>query len=623
VGYDFGVKTHAPAEAPAAPPLRDRAEIPERFKWNLQHIFPDWDAWQQAYGELDRKIEAFAALKGSLSAGPDAVLAVFRLADEIGRLTYKVWYFASLWYDQDQRDNHINARRQQVQILFAKESQASSWFNPEILKLPLETLQQWMAARADLAVYRFVIEDLFRQQEHVLDDKGERLLSLASRFCSTPNDAYAALSTADVKHPVIRLASGDEVTLTYGQYRAILATNRNQADRALAFTALHRLYEASFNTYASLYNAVLQRDWFHAQARGYGSSLEAALHANNIPTEVVSNLIETTKAGTEPLRRYHRLRKRVLGLGTYHAYDATIPLVEFDGRYPYQEVLEWLPASVEPLGGVYQAQMREALSGDWIDVYENPGKKSGAYSAPVYGVHPYMLLNYNDTLDAVFTLAHEMGHSMHTLLSHAHQPFVYAGYTIFVAEVPSTLSEALFLDYMLARAADERERIVLLQHAIDGIVGTFYTQVLFADYELQAHRLVEEGRPVTAEALAEIYFGLLETYHGDALDYDDLSRVTWARIPHFYSTPYYVYQYATCFASSAQLMAQLTHAGAGREAVVERYLGLLRAGGSDYPMTLLKEAGVDLSRPETVRAVVDQLDGLVTRLERELATQNS
>ena len=269
--------------------------------------------------------------------------------------------------------------------------------------------------------------------------------------------------------------------------------------------------------------------------------------------------------------------------------------------------------------------MREALAGRWIDVYENPGKRSGAYSAPVYGVHPYMLLNYNDTLDAVFTLAHEMGHSMHTLLSNAHQPFVYSAYTIFVAEVPSTLSEALFLDYMLARATDERERIVLLQHAIDGIVGTFYTQVLFADYELQAHRLVEEGRPVTADgARARSTSTCCKTYHGDAIDYDELSRVTWARIPHFYSTPYYVYQYATCFASSAQLMKQLTTGSeAERAAAIDRYLTLLKSGGSDHPMTLLQRAGVDLSKPETVRAVVDQLDRLVTQLEEAIASSAS
>ena len=555
-------------------------------------------------------------MQGTLAQGGDRLLAALKLRDDIGQLEYKVWYYASLWHDQDQRDNQINAKRQQVQILFAKAAQAAAWFDPELLKIPLTTIQEWMAASPALALYRFALEDLYRQQEHVLDDKGEHLLSLSSRFSSSPNDAYAALSTADVKYPSVRLSQGGEVTLTYGQYRAILATNRNQADRAAAYQEFHKIYEASINTYASLYDAVLQRDLFFSQARGYASTLDAALHGNNIPTAVVENLIAATKAGTDPLRRYHRLRKQVLGLDTYHSYDTTIPLVDFDRKYPYEDVLEWLPASVAPLGPDYERQLRKILGGQCIDVYENPGKRSGAYSAPVYGVQPYMLLNYNDTLDAVFTLAHEMGHSMHTVLSHAHQPFVYAGYTIFVAEVPSTLSEALFLNYMLAHTSDERERIVLLQHAIDGIVSTFYTQVMFADFELQAHRLAERGQPVTGEVLADIYFDLLKSYHGDALDYDDRSRLTWARIPHFFSTPYYVYQYATCYASSAQIMKQLVGGSeASRAAAVDRYLALLKSGGSDHPMALLQRAGVDLSRPEPVRAVVDQLDALVTQLE--------
>jgi oligoendopeptidase F len=567
-----------PAEAPVAPALRERDEIPDRFKWDLTKIFSDWHAWQTAYDELDEKIAAFGRLQGTLVQGGAALLSAFALRDEIGQLEYKVWYFAALLYDQDQRDYQANGKRQQVQILFAKAAQASAWFDPELLAIPLETVQGWMQASPALAVYRFAIEDLYRQQEHVLDEKGERLLSLSSRFSSSPNDAYAALSTADVKHPTVTLPSGAEATLTYGRYRAILATNRNQADRAAAFHEFHKVYEASVNTYASLYNGVLQRDWFHAQARGYRSTLEAALHGNNIPIAVVENLIARAKAGTDPLRRYHRLRKRVLGLDTYHTYDTTIPLVEFDGTYQYNDVLGLLPESVALLGADYQRQMRDLLNGQCIDVYENPGKRSGAYSAPVYGCPPYMLLNYNDTLDAAFTLAHEMGHSMHTALSHRAQPFVYAGYTIFVAEVPSTLSEALFLDYMLARSADEHERIVLLQHAIDGIVGTFYAQVLFADYELQAHRLVEQGKPVTADVLSEVYFDLFQAYHGDALDYDEPGRITWARIPHFYSTPYYVYQYATCFASSAAIMRQLTSGSAQeRGEALMRYLTLLDA----------------------------------------------
>jgi oligoendopeptidase F len=609
-----------PADAAAATGLRERAEIADRYKWNLSSIFTSWDEWQHASEQLDRRIAEFAALQGTIAHGGGALLAALRLRDAIGQLEYKVWYFASLWYDQDQRDNAINARRQQVQILFAKAAQASAWFDPELLTIPLATVQQWMAAMDDLEVYRFALEDLYRQQAHVLDERGEHLLSLSSRLASSPYDAYASLSTADLKPPTVTLPGGATVTLTYGQYRALLATNRSEHDRRAAFQAFHETYRETVNTYAALYNGVLQRDWFYAQARGYRSTLEAALHGNNIPTAVVETLVEQAKAGAGPMRRYHRLRRQVLGLESYHMYDAAIPLVDLDEKYPYDEVLEWLPASVAVLGDAYGRRMRQVLAGQSIDVYENAGKKSGAYSAPVYGCPPFMLLNYNDTLDAVFTLAHEMGHSMHTLLAHARQPFVYAGYTIFVAEVPSTLSEALFLRFMLERTSDPRERIVLLQHAIDGIVGTFYTQVMFADFELQAHRLVEAGQPVTADVLGDIYFRLLEAYHGDAVDYDEQSRLTWSRIPHFFNTPYYVYQYATCYASSAQLLNQIdADRTAGKSDAVERYVNLLEAGGSDHPMELLKRAGVDLSRPEAVQAVVQQLDDLVTELERAIA----
>ena len=274
--------------------------------------------------------------------------------------------------------------------------------------------------------------------------------------------------------------------------------------------AHHEAFQKNQNTYAALYNGVLQRDWFHSQARGYKTMLDASLHGNNIPVSVVENLIATTRAGAEPLRRYERLRRKVLGVKEYHLYDGTIPLVEFDKSYPYHDVLDWIVESVAPLGAEYQARMRRAFAERWIDVYENKGKHSGAYSASVYGVHPYMLLNYNDTLDAVFTLAHEMGHSMHTMLSHETQPFVYAGYTIFVAEVPSTLSEAFLLRYMLDRADSAAERIVLLQHAIDEVTSTFYRQVLFATYELEAHRLVEAGQPITAEGLSDLYYGILK-----------------------------------------------------------------------------------------------------------------
>ena len=598
---------------------RRRDEIPERFKWNLADIFPSWEAWEGAYSQLEKGIEQYAALKDTLAGGAASLVRAFRQSEALGQLAYRVWYYPSLQYDQDQRDNAVNARRQRVQILFARWKQAESWFNPELLKIPLETVRRWMDESEPLRLYRFAIEDLYRQQEHVLDEPGEHLMSLSSRLASAPNDAYWALSTADATFPTVTLSDGESVTVSYGQYRAILATRREQSDRSLAFNALHETYKETLNTYASLYNGVCQRDLFQARARGYKTTLDAALHGDNIPTSVVENLIETTRAGVDPLRRYHRLRRKTLGVPSYHVYDFSIPLVTFDRKYRYEDVLDWIVTSVAPLGPEYQACMRQGFGGGWIDVYENEGKRSGAYSAPVYGTHPYMLMNYTDTLDDVFTLAHEMGHSMHTILSHETQPFIYSSYTIFVAEVPSTLSEALLLEYMLARSTDPVERIVLLQHAIDNIAGTFYTQVLFADYELRAHRLAEQDQPITAEILTETYTSLLKDYYGDALDLNDYTGMTWARIPHFFSSPYYVYQYATCFASAARLAREITQAdGSARAEMSERFLALLRAGGNDYPMEQLKKAGVDLSQPDTVLAVVDQLDDLVTRLEREL-----
>jgi oligoendopeptidase F len=606
-----------PTEAP--PRSRNRAEIDDAYKWDLADVFPDWGAWEAARALLERRIGEYAALKGTLAQGADRLLSAYRLNDALGQLAYGVYYYPALKYDEDQRDNTINARRQQVQALLARWQQATAWFSPELLAIPLATVRAWMEANADLALYRFAIEELYRQQEHVLDEQGERLMSLSARLSAASNEAYQALSTADAKFPDVTLSTGRSVTMSYGQYRATLATNRSQADRRQAFLAHYGTYHANLNTYATILHGTLERDWFHARARRYPTTLEAALHGNNIPRAVVDTLIAATRAGVAPLQRYHRLRRRALSLDRYCPYDFSIPIVDWDQRYAYGEVLEPIVESVAPLGPDYQARMRRGFQERWIDVYENDGKRSGAYSAAVYGVHPYMLLNWSDTLDDVFTLAHEMGHSMHTMLSQEHQPFVYSDYTIFVAEVPSTLSEALLLEHLLAGATRREERIVLLQHAIDNIASTFYAQVLFADFELSAHERVERDEPITAEVLNGLYQERFDAYYGTAVDMEPLTPITWSRIPHFYNSPYYVYQYATCFASAARLAKEITNGTeASRAEARGRYLGLLAAGGSDHPMTLLRNAGVDLSEPSTIRAVVDQLDSLVGRLEREV-----
>jgi len=600
--------------APARP--RDRAQIDDAHKWNLSDIYPDWDAWERARTGLDRRIADFAALKGTLTTGPTSLLAAFQLNDELGQLAYRVYFYPSLKYDEDQRDNKINARKQQVQALLARWQESASWFSPELLTIPLATVRGWMAENKDLDRYRFAIEEVYRQQEHVLNEQGERLLSLSARLSGSPSESYLSLSTADAKFPEITLSTGQKLTMSYGQYRAVLATNRHQDDRRQAFLAHYGTYGSNLNTYATLYHAVCQRDWFHARSRGYPTTLDAALHGNNIPRSVVDNLIATTRAGVEPLRRYHRLRRRALKLDRYCPYDFSIPIIEWNRRYSYDDVLAPIVDSVTQLGTEYQARMWRGFKERWIDVYENDGKRSGAYSASVYGVHPYMLMNWNDTLDDVFTLAHEMGHSMHTMLSHERQPFVYSDYTIFVAEVPSTLNEALLLEHLLARATDRDESIVLLQHAIDNITSTFYSQVLFADFEQAVHMRVEQEEPVTAEVLNQLYKERFDAYYGDAVDTEPLTPITWARIPHFFNSPYYVYQYATCFASAAKLAGEIREGSdAARRDARERYLELLAAGGSDHPMTLLRRAGIDLSVPATIQAVVDQLSRLVGRLE--------
>ena len=597
----------------------ERADLDPAHTWDLSAIFPSWEAWDAAMTDLEQRIDAFSAFSGTLGESGTQLRSAFEAHDAIGQLSYRVWFYPSLAYDQDQRDNASAARRQRVQLLFARLEHATSWFNPELLAVPLAAIRGWLDADPAFAVYRFAIEDLFRKQAHVLNLDGERLLSLSARLTGAPKDAYEALSTADAKFPTIALSTGASVDVSYGQYRRVLATSRVAADRRAVYEAHYDVFGANRNTYASLYNGVLHRDWFQARARGYQTTLDAALFGNAIPPDVVTTLIAETRAGVEPFRKYHRLRRRVLGLDRYTPADAYVPLVEHDVHYRYDDVREWIVASTARLGAAYQAHVREAFEGRWIDVYENKGKRSGAYSAPVYGAHPYMLLNYNDTLDAVFTLAHEMGHSMHTLLAHAAQPFVYAGYTIFVAEVPSTLNEELLLEFMLERATTTEERTMLLQHAIDGIVGTFYNQVLFADYELEAHRCVERDEPVTADSLSALYSRTVDAYWGDAITRDDRTAWTWARIPHFYQSPYYVYQYATCMASTAALMQEVGSADPVRRAAgVDRYLALLRAGGSDHPMTLLKQAGVDLSQPTAIRALVQRFDGLVDRLEQAL-----
>ena len=608
------------AAVAAKPQTRDRALIPAEYRWDFTAIYPNWAAWDEDMKVADAKMDAFLALKGTLAQGPGQLLKAYLASDEIGKLQYRLYRYPQLQRDVDTRDQAVAARFQRMAAVFAKFDTASAWFTPELLSLPEATVADWIAKTPALAPYRFPILDEYRRRAHVLDDKGERLLSLSAPSSGTAGNVYQELATSDIRFPTLRLGDGTDVVLSPGNYGALLQSNPSQAERGKAAAAHVGTYGATANTFGAIYAGVLKRDWYLAQARNFESSIDAALDRNAIPRAVVETLVDATRAGTAPLQRYARLRQKLLGLPSYHLYDGFVPIFRSDKTYPYEQARALAVKSVAPLGAEYVSRFERFVSGGRIDVYENEGKKSGAYSAGVYGVGPYMLMNYNDTLDAAFTLAHEAGHAMHTVLSYENQPFITSDYTIFVAEVASTTNERFLLDQLLRETSDPKERFLLLQHAVDSIVGTFYTQVLFADFELRAHRLIEKDEPVTTEVLNTLYAQLMKEYWGDALTTDDFYKWTWARIPHFFNSPYYVYQYATCFASSAQLYDAMTTGPAdARTAATERYLTLLKSGGNDHPMAQLRKAGVDLAQRATIQAVVDQMDRLVSQMETEAA----
>jgi oligoendopeptidase F len=612
--------TGALAAGAPKPTTQNRADIPAQYRWDFSPIYPSWEAWEAAMKDTEAKMDAFATRKGTLKNGPSALLSAYQALDAIGMLQDRVYRYPQLQRDVQTRDQSVAGKFQRVGALSAKFGTATAWFTPELLKIPQATLEQWIQETPALAPYKFTILDNYRQQQHVLDEQGEKLLSLASRFRQTPKATFQELSTSDIKFPKIKLADGKDITLTPGNYQGLLQTNYLQTDRAKAFEAFLATYAATANTYAAVYNGVMQQGWFNAQARNFPTVLDAALDGNAVPTSVVQTLVDTVRAGTAPLQRYAKLRKKLLGLDSYHLYDGSIPIYKTTTTYPFDDAKATVLQSVAPLGADYTAKYKKFLSGNQIDVYENEGKHSGAYVGGLYGVGPYMLLNHNDTQSALFTLAHEGGHAMHSILSAETQPYVTADYTIFVAEVASTTNERFLLNKLLESTTNPKERFLLLQHAVDSIVGTFYTQVMFANFELNAHKLVEQGKPITAAVLNGIYLQLLKDYYGDAVTVDEAYQTTWARIPHFYNSPYYVYQYATCFASSAKLFKDMTTGEpASRAAATARYLELLRSGGNDHPMAQLQKAGVDLSKRETVQAVIDQMQELVSQMEAEAA----
>ncbi len=607
------------AQANAQVNYKSREEIPEKYKWNFSDIYENWEAWEADFKAISVDMEEIISCKGTLGESADNLLKLMTAQENLMKKAYKVYQFVSFQSTVDTRNMELQAKLQRVGLLFAGFGPTTAWISPEMIAIPEATMKQWLTENKDLEVYKFELLDMYRLQKHVLSEELGKMVSYYSQVSGTAGSVFSALSTTDIEFQEVELSDGSKVTVTPGMYSQITTSNRNQEDRRKVYEALYNVYYKNKNTYAAIYNGIIQSEWANARARNYESCLDASLEGNNIPKDVYLNLIKTVKENTAPVQKYYKLRKKVLGLEKYYGFDGSISLVDFDKKYSYDDAVAIVSKSVLPLGKEYQTKLTTATSSGWLDVYENPGKRSGAFSANVYGVHPYMLLNYDETLEYVFTLAHELGHTMHTTLSNETQPFTTSNYTIFVAEVASTFNERLLLDHMMETTKDPKERIALLTQSIEGIIGTFYAQTMFADYEYQVHTMVEQGQPVNAEILTNTWGEIADQYYGDVSEKTQFSNYPWTRIPHFYNSPYYVYQYATCFASSAKLYKDVTE-GSKKEKkdALERYITLLQSGGNDFPMEQLKKAGVDLSKPEAMLAVISQLDKLVDQLAIEI-----
>ncbi|MCB8565275.1 MULTISPECIES: oligoendopeptidase F [Fusobacterium] len=598
-----------------------REDIDKKYKWNLEEYYPSWEVWDRELAQTRELMKKVPEYKGKIKYSSEKFTEMIQLEEKIGRTIEKLYIYPYMLKDINSKDETASVKLQEIMSILTEYSVATSWMTPEILEIPQETMEKWIEKNPVLKEHKFSLMEIYRLQGHVLDEGKEKLLSYYGQYMGAPDDIYGELSISDMKWNEVELSDGYKGPVTNGIYSKVLATNRNQEDRKKAFEALYGSYDANKNTYAAIYRSLLQRDAASSKARNYKSTLDKALEPKNVPSEVFETLLKSAIDNNAPLQRYVKLRQKALGLEGYHYYDNSINIVDYNKEFSYDTAREMVLNSVAPLGQDYSEKMNKALSEGWIDVYETENKRSGAYSIGIYDVHPYMLLNYQSTMDDVFTLAHELGHTMHTILSNENQPYASSNYTIFVAEVASTFNERLMLDYMIKNSEDPKEKIALLEQALGNIVGTFYIQTLFANYEYQAHKLVEEGKAVTPDVLSGIMDNLFKQYFGETLTMDELQKIVWARIPHFYNSPYYVYQYATSFASSANLYDRITNEKYGMEergAATSAYLELLKSGGNDHPMNQLKKAGVDLEKEESFHAVAKEFDRLLDQLESEL-----
>ena len=591
---------------------RKREDIPEEYRWQLEDIYQNQDEWEKDFSRVQELINHIGTYQGGVGESASGLKQVIEILNEMQCKGDNLYVYSRMRRDEDNSNAQYQTLFDRAEGLGVQANAAVAFVVPELLTMTREQVKEYEETEPELAVYAHYFDELFRQKEHILSEKEERLLAMSADLSSASNNIFTMLNNADIKFPHIRDENGQEVELTKGRYGRFMES-RDRRVRQEAYEGLYSTYKGLSNTLAATLSSSVKRDIFYARARNYPSALHAALDQDNVPVDVYDQLIKSVHGHLDSMYRYMKIRKKMLQVDPLYMYDIYVPLVrEFDMKVPYEEAKEITLKGLKPLGDEYLSVLRQGYERRWIDVYENQGKTSGAYSWGTYNTHPYVLMNYDDKLDDLFTLAHEMGHSLHSYYSNQTQPYVYSSYSIFVAEVASTVNESLLIDHLLKNTNDPQEKMYLLNHYLEQFRGTVFRQTMFAEFEKLTHERVEAGDALTPEALGKLYRELNKKYYGPDVVMDDNICVEWARIPHFYSA-FYVYKYATGFSAATAIKQSILEEG---QPAIDRYLDFLKSGSYDYPINLLQKAGVDLTTPEPVEKALNYFTQLLDEFEK-------
>lgn len=593
----------------------ERSEISAEHKWHLNDIYASDELWQQDFDKLKSSLKPMNEFTGKLATSSKQLLACLKMRDQISITGGKLFAFARMHRDENTADAKYQAMTGKVESLLAEAGSLTAFIEPEILAIPDTTLATFRQEEQGLTEYNFYFNNLLRQKQHVLSPGEEAILSRVSEVTQASENTFNMLAHADMEFPTTIDENGQPIQLSEGRYSLFIrSTNRDV--RAQAFTNLFTTYNKYRHTFSSTLSGDVKKNVFYAKTRKYNSALESSLKADNVPTEVYDNLIATVHNNLSPLHRYVALKKKILQLDEIHMYDLYTPLVkDVDLSLPYEEGVSLVRSGLKPLGPDYEAILNKGLTSGWIDVYENKGKQTGAYSWGNYGTHPFVLLNYNNRYDAVSTLAHEMGHAIHSYYSQESQPYPTSAYTTFCAEVASTTNEILLLEHMLKTTTDKKVKLYLLNQYLEQVRGTVYRQTMFAEFEKLIYTAAENNEPLTADMLDKIWHDLNLKYYGPDIVIDKEIDVEWARIPHFYMD-FYVYQYVTGYSAATTLAEKILHEG---QPAQERYINFLKSGGSDYSITLLKNAGVDMSSAQPIEITLTKFSSMLDEMEKLLA----